>query len=170
MKFKHLNHICNQICLLFCNIFVEKLSGQTNTKTQNASKMNDDRWNWPNLNDRIQVFRIYVDVKLAETIQCNQKSLFVSNELSQFLSGMECKKSSCHTKIATSDTYCIKHHFKYFLQLIYSNNMAGEEFEQKFGPGSPLKNHFVKIEQNVNKKIFLHGCFYSQIFLSNPQK
>ena len=98
------------------------------------------------------------------------KVTFYSNELSQFLSGKECKKSSYHTKIGTGDTFCIKHHFNLFLQLIYSNNMAGDEFDQKFGPGSPLKNHFVKIEQNVNKKIFLHGCFYSQIFLSNPQK
>ena len=59
---------------------------------------------------------------------------FYSNELSQFLSGKECKKSSCHTKIATSDTFCIKHHFKFVLQLIYSNNMAGDEFNQKIWP------------------------------------
>ena len=62
------------------------------------------------------------------------KVTFYSNELSQFLSGKECKKSSYHTKIATGDTFCIKHHFKFFLQLINSNNMAGDEFDQKIWP------------------------------------
>ena len=91
-KLRHLNHICNRICLFFCHICGEKLSGRTDTKAQNTSKLNDDIWNWPNLNARIQVFRVYIGVKLAETIQCNQKSTFYSNELSNLLSGKECKK------------------------------------------------------------------------------
>ena len=62
------------------------------------------------------------------------KVTFYSNELSQFLSGKECKKSSYHTKIATGDTFCIKHHFNFFLQLIYSHNMAGDELDQKIWP------------------------------------
>ena len=62
------------------------------------------------------------------------KVTFYSNELSQFLSGMECKKSSCHTKIAFGDTFCIKLYFKKILQLMYSNNMAGDEFDQKIWP------------------------------------
>ena len=62
------------------------------------------------------------------------KVTFYSNELSQFLSGKECKKSSYHTKIATGDTFCIKHHFKFFVQLIHSNNMADDELNQKIWP------------------------------------
>ena len=60
-----------------------------------------------------------------------QKVTFYANELSHFLSGKECKKSSCPTKIATEDTYNIKHSFKFFLPLIYSNTMAEDELNQK---------------------------------------
>ena len=62
------------------------------------------------------------------------KVIFYSNERSRFLSGKECKKSSCHTEIATEDTFCMKHHFNFFLQSIYSNNMTGDEFDQKIWP------------------------------------
>ena len=41
-KLRHLNHICNPICLFFCHICGEKLSGRTDTKAQNTSKLNDD--------------------------------------------------------------------------------------------------------------------------------
>ena len=76
---------------------------------QNTKYLQTEWWHMKltNLNARIQVFRVYIGVKLAETIQCNQKSTFYSNELSNLLSGKECKKSSCHTKVAITDTFCI---------------------------------------------------------------
>ena len=98
------------------------------------------------------------------------KVTFYANELSHFLSGKECKKSSCPTKIATEDTYNIKHCFKFFLPLIYSNTMAEDEFNQKICPRVTFKTIFWKNWAKRKKKIFLHGGLYSQIFLSNPQK
>ena len=41
---------------------------------------------------------------------------------------------------------------------------------KRFGPGSPLKKIFCENLAKRKKKIFLHGCSYGQIFLSNPQK
>ena len=78
--------------MIFCNIWVEKLSGPTDTKTQNTSKLNDDGWNLPKLNDRIKVFRVYVDMKLAETIQCNQKSFFTQMNVHVFCPVRNVKK------------------------------------------------------------------------------
>ena len=68
-----------------------------------------------------------------------QKVTFYANELSHFLSGKECKKSSCPTKIATEHTFCITHHFKFVLLSIYSNNIAEDEFKQKIWPRVTLK-------------------------------
>ena len=99
-----------------------------------------------------------------------QKVTFYANELSHFLSGKECKKSISPNKIATEDTFYIKHCFKFFLHLIYSNTMAEDEFNQKICPKVTLKTIFWKNWAKRKKKIFLHGCSYSQIFLSNPQK
>ena len=45
-----------------------------------------------NGNDRIQVFRAYCDVKLAETIQCNQKSLFTQMNFHNFCPVRNVKK------------------------------------------------------------------------------
>ena len=72
-----------------------------------------------------------------------QKVTFYTNELSHFLSGEECKKSSCPTKIATGDTFCIKHRFKFFLHLIYSNTMAEGEFNQKIWPRVTFKKNIL---------------------------
>ena len=90
------------------------------------------------------------------------KVTFYSNELSQFLSGKECKKSSYHTKIATGDTFCIEHHFKQFLQLIYSNNMAGDEFNQKIRPRVIYKKLFGKNWAKRKKRFFHVGVYIAK--------
>ena len=93
------------------------------------------------------------------------KFTFYSNELSHFLSGKECKKSSCHTELATEDTFCIKHNFKFFLQSIYSNSMTGDEFDQKIWARVTFeKNIFLEIEQNVKKRFFYNVVCTAKFF------
>ena len=99
-----------------------------------------------------------------------QKVTFYANELSHFLSGKECKKSSCPTKIATEDTYNIKHCFKFFLPLIYSNTMAEDEFNQKICPRVTPKTIFWKNWAKRKKKDFFTWRFVQPNFSKQSSK
>ena len=147
---KPLNHICNQICLFFCNICVEKLSGRTDTKTQNTSKLNDDRWNWPNLNDRIKVFRVYFDVKLAETIQCNQKSLFTQMNFHFF-----CPVRHCYGGCMGS-----------YRSRGQSHEQPSESFEHfPAAPGLRVSDSLYSIFIKVFVSIYQHLSKYLSVFV-----
>ena len=98
------------------------------------------------------------------------KVTFYSNELSRFLSGKECKKSSCHTEIATEDTFCIKHHFNFFSNQYTPITWQGMNLTKRFGPGSPLKKYFFGNWAKRKKKDFFTVWFVQPNFSKQSSK